>query len=405
MDADLAELCEPGELQRWLETKVTAGRVAVALAAGGHVAAAEVGGRARAGWAVPVGCIAKVLTAWLACKSAERGRFAFETDVAELLGAEAEALRGVTVRHLLEHTHGLDDSLLAPPRERHGIIDRDELLSRVATLERWAAPGVAYSYGNAGAWLVAAALERSHGRALWALACDELLTPLGVAGASSGATRLLCAATGAGLELTAEELVRFGSLALDDGSLPAVAPVTPLPGWHPLERGVCLGWKYAGAGWFGHQSVWPGASTYFRVQPRRRLALAVAARDRAASIVAIGLFSSRMPELFEQRSKLPTAATDMSQAAGVYEQAARVIAIEPTPRGLCAEAWERDACGVRRGATARSLLVPTGGVLFARPATELVPYVELVAGSNGRAWLWNGRTVLRRVTDQSATRR
>jgi CubicO group peptidase (beta-lactamase class C family) len=407
MDEHVRELCEPGELRRSLEKKVPAGRVAVALAAGGRVAATETAGGAGVDWAAPVGCIAKLLTASLACKSVERGRFALDTYVAALLGAEVEALRGVTVRHLLEHTHGLDDSLLTPPRQRHGLIDGEELLSRVAALQRWAAPGVAYSYGNAGAWLVAAALERLHCRAFGTFARDELLAPLGVVSAPSCDAPWLCAATGAGLTLTAEELVRFGLSALDERSLPAAARVTPLPGWHPLERGVCLGWKYAGAGWFGHQSVWPRASIYFRVQPQRKLALAVVACEQAAALVAIGVFGARLPELFEQRSKLPggRVSTDARRAAGVYEQAARVVAIEPTPHGLFASAWERDDGGRRRGTPTRALLVPTRGVLFAQPATELVPYVELIPGPTGAAWLWNGRTVLRRATAQRSVRR
>jgi hypothetical protein len=41
--------------------------------------------------------------------------------------------------------------------------------------------------------------------------------------------------------------------------------------------------------------------------------------------------------------------------------------------------------------------LPTRGVLFAQPASESLPYVELVAGADDAIWLWNGRTVLRRA--------
>jgi CubicO group peptidase (beta-lactamase class C family) len=399
MDAYPAELCESDSLQRLLERNVRAGRVAVAFAAGSDVATAQVGDSGRTEWAAPVGCIAKLLTAALACTSAKRGHFALDTGVVEILGADVEALRGVNVRHLLEHTHGLDDSLLAPPLRRCGFIDRHELLSRVAALERWAAPGVAYSYGHVGAWLVGAMLERLHDRALGALVRDGLLTPLAIGGTWSDArAAALCAASGAGLALTAEELVRVGLLALKNGGLHAPAAVTPLPGWHPLECGVCLGWKYAGAGWLGHQSVWPGASSYLRVQQRRGLALAVVASEQPATLIALGLFGAWFPELFEQRTRLPPAGQPADNAgAGVYEQAARVVAVRSTPRGLCAEAWERDDRGVRRGTEVRALLVPTRGVLFAQPASELLAYAQPVTGANGAAWLWNGRWVLRRV--------
>ena len=399
MDACLAELCEPGALQRLLDATITAGRISVAFASGSDVATAQVGDTGRREWAAPVGCIAKLFTATLACKAAERGLFALDTDVAEVLGADVDALRGVSIRHLLEHTHGLDDSLLAPPLRQCGFLDRDEHLSRVAALERWAAPGAAYSYGQMGAWLVGATLERLHDRALGLLVRDAILTPLAISGTwSDTSAASLCPASGAGLALTADELVRAGSFALANAGLTTASPVTPLPGWHPLECGVCLGWKYAGAGWFGHQSVWPGASSYLRVQPRRRLALAVVAHEQAAALVAIAVFGARFPELFEQRARLPTAPQPADDAgAGIYEQAARVVAVTSTPRGFCAEAWERDDRGVRCGSEARASLVRTRGVLFAQPASELLPYAQHVTGANGAEWLWNGRWVLRRI--------
>jgi CubicO group peptidase (beta-lactamase class C family) len=392
MDTCIAELLEPGGLKERLETKVTAGRVAVALAAGGRCVTAETGGEVGA---MPIGCIAKLLTASLACKSVERGHFALDTSAAKLLDANRGTLRGVTVRHLLEHAHGFDDSLLAPPRERHGCADGDELVARVAELERWAAPGAVYSYGNAGAWLVGAALERLRGRTLAALARTELLTPIGIAGAWPGAAPRLCAATGAGLSLTAEELVRFGLHTLEKASLPATEPVMPLPGWHPLEAGVCLGWKYAGAGWFGHQAAWPRASSYLRVQPQRKLALAVVAREQSAAISAIGVFGAAFPELFAQRSTARVAPAPRADAAGVYRQAARIVVIESTLEGLRAEAWERDERGRQRGQPARVKLVPMHSMLFAQPVTELVPYLQRV-GFEG-AGLWNSRSVLRRA--------
>ena len=397
MDVCPAELCERDALQRLLEATVTVGRITVAFAADCDVATAQVGDSGREEWAVPVGCIAKLLTATLACKAVERGHLALDAEVAEALGGDIDALHGVSIRHLLEHTHGLDDSLLAPPLRERGFIGRYNLLASVGVLERWATPGATYSYGQVGAWLVGAALERLHDRALGPLVRDALLTPLGVRGTWSDAKAAsLCPASGVGLALTAEELVRVGSFALEHSGLPAAAPVTPLPGWHPLERGVSLGWKYAGAGWFGHQSVWPGASSYLRVQPRRKLALAVVAREQPAALVAIALFGSRFPELFEERSRLPTAEQSPDNTgAGCYEQAARVVAVTSTPRGLCAEVWERDDHGVRRGPPTRASLVPLRGVLFAQPASELLPYAQHVTGANGAAWLWNGRWVLR----------
>jgi CubicO group peptidase (beta-lactamase class C family) len=397
MNADVAELADPAVLRRLLAQRAAparAGRIAVAFACGARVATAR-SGDAPLTASSPLGCLAKLFTATLVRQATHDGRFALDDSVATLLGAAPGPLRGVSVRHLLEHTHGLDDSLLPAPRYERGFIDRAELLQRVGALERFAGEGAVYSYGHVGAWLAAAILERLHGCAFTALARDRLLEPLAIDGvwSTSGAVPL-CPATGAGLALTPAELVRFGLQALtQEGSL-AAEPIAPLPGWHPLERGVCLGWKYAGAGWFGHQSAWPGASSYLRVQPERRLALAVVSSAQAAALVAVRVFGLSLPELFESMAQLRSAG-HTSDLPGTYEQAARVIAIATTPSGLLAETWERDERGMRRGEPTCASLASTRGVLFAQPAREHLPFAEPVRALDGARWLWNGRCVLR----------
>src|SRR5262245_31127503 len=61
---------------------------------------------------IRVGCIAKLLTAMLARRAFEKRRIAPDEHVSDLLsaGAARDVLRGITLRQLLEHTHGLDDS-------------------------------------------------------------------------------------------------------------------------------------------------------------------------------------------------------------------------------------------------------------------------------------------------------
>jgi CubicO group peptidase (beta-lactamase class C family) len=397
MDAVAAELYEAGMLQRQLERYAAAascGHVTVAFATGGPVAvAASVHGpRDRP---APIGCLAKLLTATLVTRAANHGVFALDAAVAGLLDVPGEALRGVTVQHLLEHTHGLDDSLLAAPRHVRGFIDRGELLSRLSALLRWAPPGAVYSYGNAGAWLLAGLLERLHERRFATLVRDDLLAPLRIEGSWCDTNADgLCAALGAGLALTAAELVR---IALHAAQIDGFgAPITPLPGWHPLERGITLGFKSAGGGWLGHQSVWPGASTFLRVHPQRQLALAVVAREQPAALVALGVLGKHFPELFAGRTNVP-AESRAPLRPGRYEQAAHVVAIAATPQGLCADGWDRDERRVRRGQCTSATLVRAGCIWFARPATGLVPYLEAVPGVDGAVWLWNGRVVLRRA--------
>jgi CubicO group peptidase (beta-lactamase class C family) len=396
MDEVTAELSEAGVLQRQLEryaAAVSCGPVAVAFAAGTVVVTASVHG--PRGRPAPIGCLAKLLTATLVTRGASRRALAPDAAVAGLLDVPGEALHGVTVQHLLEHTHGLDDSLLAAPRHVRGFIDRGELLSRVTAPLRWAPPGAAYSYGNVGAWLLAALLERMHGRTFATLVRDELLAPLRIEGWwRDGNAAGLCAALGTGLALSAEELVRFALHAVENDGLGA--PITPLPGWHPLERGIALGFKSAGGGWLGHQSVWPGASTFLRVHPQRRLGLAVVAHEQPAALVALGALGKHLAELFAGRTRVPTEPR-ARLLPGCYEQAAHVVAIAATPHGLRAEAWDRDERGAQRGQRTRAALVRAGCVWFARPASGLVPYLEAIPGLDGATWLWNGRVVLRRA--------
>jgi CubicO group peptidase (beta-lactamase class C family) len=392
----VAELADAARLARLVAARVPTvrGRVSVAFAAGANEAEASAGG-APLGERWPSGCLAKLFTATLVRGAAAAGALELDGAVAPLLGASCAALRAVTLRQLLEHTHGLDDSLLAPPRDARGRLDRGELLPRVAALERFASPGAAYSYGHLGAWLAAAALERALDRGFASLLRERLLALLGAEALAANAQAPFCPAGGRGLALTVRELVRFGLLALErDGGLGG-APITPLPGWHPLERGVCLGWKCASAGWVGHQSVWPGASCWLRVHPQRRLALAVAASDEAAALVASRVFGAHVPEVFEPPA-MPAAAAPPSALVGVYAQAARVVCVVRRADAWLAHTWQRGADGVR-DEPVRASLVPVRGVLLARPAREHLPYVEIVAGENGARWLWNGRCLLRRV--------
>jgi hypothetical protein len=119
------------------------------------------------------GCVTKLLTATLALRACRDGLLALDDDVASVLPA-AEPLESITLRHLLEHRHGLDDSALASvPRRADGFIAAERLVAALAG-PRLGTPGELYSYSNAGAWLAAAALERASGRRYAALLADLL---------------------------------------------------------------------------------------------------------------------------------------------------------------------------------------------------------------------------------------
>ena len=66
---------------------------------------------------LPIGCLSKLFTATLVAKAMRAGRLSHDTPIAQLLDLECASatrcLDDITVTHLLEHTHGLDDSTLA----------------------------------------------------------------------------------------------------------------------------------------------------------------------------------------------------------------------------------------------------------------------------------------------------
>ncbi len=356
---------------------------------------------------LPVGCLAKLLTATLATQMLAKARIDVETHLVDLVAVDGSrpALERVRLRHLLEHTHGLDDSLIDAPALVDGFIDVRDLARRASGAPPLAQPGDVYSYGGVGAWLMAATLERLAARPYPELLRDELLAPLGIPVDSRWPAhgQRLCPANGGGLALTIADWLGFlrfaaANSSLSDGGKRGPAPITPLPGWNPLERGIRLGWKYHGGGWFGHQSVWPRSSALVRVNPRRGIELGVLSRDHAASVVAARVFGDALPELFELRMPPPLprgALVDTQLYVGRYASAALHVELRAS-----GDALELCVDNRVRGARQRATLSPAAAhTFFVRPAAiESFPYVQLVAAADrGLAYLWNGRFVLPRL--------
>lgn len=348
---------------------------------------------------VRVGCIAKLLTAILARRAFETRRLAPDEHVSDLLsaGSARGALRGITLRQLLEHTHGLDDSmLLGAPRDSLGRIDTEALAREVRAAPPLAMPGALYSYGNAGALVVAALLERLASRPYTALLA-EALESLGVGVGVVGSADVICPATGGELALDPSVFLDLVAQATfpaphvwpDDESAGEYGFATRLPGWNPLERGIYLGWKYHGAGWLGHQSVWPGHSVLVRAHPRRQLALVAAGGAHSAAVLAARVFGAHLPELFEIKPPARSTATP-ELPVGTFGSVAWRVYIRKIGDELELRARRNDD-SVESSATLRAL---APGLWLTRPVLSAFPHVELV--KTPRAYLWNGRFVLPR---------
>jgi hypothetical protein len=406
----IAELAQPEALRNELERAFAgsaARDVVVALRCGARSACATLAPRESSSLRAPirVGCIAKLLTAMLARREFEARRLAPDELASDLFpaGAARTALRGITVRQLLEHTHGLDDSLLSvAPRDSRARIDAEALARELRAAAPLATPGTLYSYGNAGACVVAAMLERLGPRLYAAQLVDTLLQPLGVEVVC--ATGSMCPATGDDLALDPSDLLNL--VAESTFAAPDVWPddqcagdygfATPLPGWNPLERGVYLGWKYNGAGWFGHQSVWPGHSVLVRAHPRRRLALVVASSDYAAAVVTARVLGGYLPELFELKIPARPNAT-VGPPIGTFGSAAWRVDIQPVRGESVLRARRLD----RSDEAWAALRAGVPGVWFTRPVLSAFPHIELV--EHEREYLWNGRFLLPRATHRRSS--
>ena len=433
----LATTCElaPDGRER-ITVGVLAGARSAIASAGGRSAIASAAARSKdvsagardddesalpdARFPVRTGCLTKLFTATLARQACAAGDFALGDRVADLLEPRtALVLAGIKVRHLLEHTHGLDDSLLdAAPRRSGGFIDAERLANALGAAGRLSDPGELYSYSNSGAWLLAALLERASGRRYAELLHERLFAPSAIgwapgpsAAAVSGTS--ICAAVGRSLSVSLDGMLAF---LRDHALAPDVAPVleraregreiVPLPGWNVLERGVCLGWKYHGAGWFGHASVWPEGSALVRVQPGERVALVVVSTGRPAFAVAACLFGARLPELAALHIPLPLRIDQFERLGpthayvGTYRSARWSVTIASAGGGrLELHALRRNADGSGCGPRLQAPLEPAeNGVFFTGPPTiEEFPYVQFVTSRDGGfQHLWNGRYVLRR---------
>ena len=405
-DERVAELAQPDRLRSELDRafgNLPSCDVVVGLHCDTRGTCVELGQRAASSAPlralIRVGCLAKLFTAMLARHEFDARRLAPDEQVSDLLaaGAARRALRGISVRHLLEHTHGLDDSMLtAMPRDSRGLVDVERLALELRAVAPLAGPGELYSYGNAGAWVIAAILERLRSRPYAMQLVETLLEPSGIG--AVGSAESICPSTGGELALDAGDILNLVAQATfaapnawpDDARAGDYGFAIPLPGWNPLERGVYLGWKYHGAGWLGHQSVWPRQSVLLRAHPRRRLAVIAASTDHPAAVVAARVFGAYLPELFELR--VPARLNvDLGPPAGRFGSCAWRVDIRETDGGseLCARRFDTS------DEWSAILHAVTPGLWLTRPVLSMFPHVELVEPD--RAYLWNGRFVLPRA--------
>ncbi len=417
-ETELRALIRTGELQARLDAALGKRKVdwvAVALSYRGQEATAHAGRyRPRRGDAVPgpwmrAGCIAKLFTAELISLLQRSDRLALDDDITQWLqqrwASAVAPLGGITIRNLMEHTHGLDDSRIErAPRSANGRIDVGQLCAQLASAPRLAPPGAAYSYGSAGPWLLAALLESAHEARFAEVLYGKILEPRGLADRRGGTGRgaSVCPSTGGNLVVSMPALLSFLIDAAEThGSAGVDAGMVHLPGWSAQEYGIRRGWKDYGSGWIGHNSALPAAAGMVRVLPQERLAIALTCSGAALANVFARVFGAIAPELAALRLPRPLASAERERLpletfVGRYGNSAMCVHVARQERGGLQLAVRRRGDDLEQEPFLTLALHPAhDNVFFTTPIhAQLFPFVQFVmATEQGRRFIWNGRTL------------
>lgn len=379
---------------------------------------------------VAIGCLAKVFTATLISQLISQSTLNLNENIAELLPIDDGKVRacfsGVTLRHLMNNTHGLDGPIpLTAPIATTGFIDIQMLCDILSSAPPLAEPGEVYNCTNAGAYLAAAIIECTCGRPFRDVLYHELLKPLSVATTESIANLALglpavCPATGGQLLLPVcgiSEFINYhlGRVTVGEKSHQRALNCLleeshPLPGWHPLESAAGLVWKQFHSGWYGHDGRWLGNSVVVRLHPRRGIAIIITGEihrgDPTIRILA-NLFGDLFPELVtcevpQLLTKEENRALELERYVGRYKSSSGCLAVtqEGDQLNICATHNPESNPPIRVPVTSHRLRGAKQHVFWTDPPElHALPFVQFVSPLHDRGfeYIWNGRNVWRRV--------
>lgn len=357
-----------------------------------------------------IGCISKLITSLMFFQIFGVDTKLRTETVGKILKVGCPGLSPeITIDHLLNHTSGINEPLATKHRTLpSGHVDIDGVLEPIGT-NPLSPPGQLYSYSAIGMRLLAAVIEASTGRLFTSLVHEYLpgvlpdpqdRTPLCPAfgGHRVAACTLLERLVGA----TCNGASHDRALILDPGS------VLPHPGWHPLEVGVCKGWKAYPLGWFGHVSLLPHApSIRLLVSPSDGIGILISTTATSLWRVVSGICSedfvaSLRPPNSDSSSNV--VATSQREFAGVYERVDSRLLVTARGGGLTIGVYTREAKEhlFREQPTFIARLVPVHGTIMAvappNPTLDM-GIIEFLRDESGEiSHLWCKGRVWRRLT-------
>ena len=426
MDNTVTPYTSSAQLRERLEAEC-AGRpgVAVALWQQGHTFYGSHAGGSGFSIDIPivVGCIAKCLTATLFVNATAGRSVRGEDEIAGLLPLRSGRLRaelqGISIQHLLNHTHGLDDSGIdveSVPRLPNGFIDVEDLCERVTQAPRIAEPGAVYSYGGVGSWLIAGLLERAEEQPYVELLRRHVSEPWDFEIEARLSPRDVCPAWGGTLKMSALQLMKFltphatfqaGGLTCNPLRWLRTGDVE-MPGWGPWQKAATTGWNRYGEDWLGHNGNQDHTGIALRFHRHSKTAIVVTAtREQDCFFALARLFGDVLEEFSGDYVVFPkpipseaVESKDLSRVVGRYENARWRIDVDESPKAgyLRMSVYDR-MTGSDESVLKRYIRAAEDGVYMTIPQGVDYPFVQFV-GVNGEKhapFLWNGRQVWRYV--------
>jgi hypothetical protein len=349
--------------------------------------------------ALPLGCLTKLITAALVLRASVLEPAGLEATADHWMRSarDCPVERDVTLRQLLNHTHGIDPSGLDAFIEE-AYVDPEAFARRLGQAPRLAAPGELYCYGHFAFAALAAGLCEAQQRSFQSLAAEQL--PLArCAEASNGPPdkpKFVCGSTGGCLAAHALDVAEF---ALKSAPSTGECGVrhrgrVPMRGWSPHEVGAELGWKFYRDGWVGHNSQSERGGIALRVEPERRFALVTWTRGISSASALQLAFGHAFPEMTSFAPIKESAAhpCDAAQITGTYSNA--VLSIRCVYRGKSPEALTMEQRP--DGATATLARIGPRRWIGSRDGQPVL--AEFLFDARGDCnHLWTGKDMLRRT--------
>ncbi|WP_436500492.1 non-ribosomal peptide synthetase [Actinokineospora sp. HUAS TT18] len=385
-----------------------------------------------------VTCVTKVLVAYVALMLVDRGLVALDEPLGDLVPDGVQRRDEITLRQLLSHTSGIDDSF-----EVWNSTDHPDLGAYVQSFRDYpqvAEPGEIFAYSACGTSIAALLIERLLGVSWRKAVNDLLLDPLGImpiaetldAGDHYGdtvATGYLWnepeqrytpyvlgpqtmandAADSFSVCLTAQEVATLALFALDDGvtkdgkrllsaelAKQMRTPQITIPGHHFMHSWG-LGWLHFEENVFGFNSNGSGHHNFVQVFAETRTVLVMLANayptfglyeDLVKSVTGQGLIRSR-----------PGSEIDMDLCVGDYAASGYRLDVSRTDDGLGYVFYQREPGGewarLDEGALVHS---GTGGFTSMSPKNILAGSISFIWTTGPRPkFVRLGQRVARRV--------